>query len=312
MIELIVDCDTGIDDALALMWLAGRTDVHIVAVGSVHGNIDAETSALNSLKILEICGGVEVPVAIGARRPLVAPLHLATYVHGEDGLGNAGLERPARKPEPISAIEQLVSLARSRPGELQLLATGPLTNLALALAIEPRLPQLLQRVVVMGGAVGVPGNITPLAEANFYHDPEAAAAVLDAGFNLVMVGLDVTSKVFLDASHLAELSASSPKGQLAARILPHYMDFYAPILNRRACLLHDPLAAALVVERDLAQYEQLRVKVELGGEWTRGASLVDRRGGIQPGELRTVSVATDVDSERFLQLFLDGILAKAE
>jgi purine nucleosidase len=278
MRPVFVDCDTGIDDALALWYLASRPDLEIVGVGTVHGNIDPVRAARNSLVVLEAAGRSDTPVACGAHRPLAQDVHLATFVHGEDGLGNTHLDPPAGRPVRTSAAELLVETARRYAGRLEMLAIGPLTNLALAVLLEPELPRLLRRVVVMGGALRHPGNVSPLAEANIWHDPEAAALVLSAGLPATLVTLDVTTQVLLEGERLARLEAASgPLARLASSVLSFYLDFYARDLGRRACVLHDPLAAVLLAEPALAEVEAAVVAVELARGLARGATIVDRR-----------------------------------
>lgn len=275
---VFVDCDTGIDDALALWYLTSRPDVRIAGVGTVHGNIDPVSAARNSLVVLESGGAPDVPVAIGAARPVAQATHLATYVHGDDGLGNTDLAPPAGEPVPESAAGLLVRLARENAGALEVLAIGPLTNLALALLLEPELPRLVRRVMVMGGAIEAPGNVSALAEANIWHDPEAAALVLGAGLPLQLVTLDVTTKVLLGGDRLAALEAAqSDIARLASLVLQYYLGFYEQDLGVRACVLHDPLAAALLVDPTLGDSVPLPVRVELGAGLARGATVADRR-----------------------------------
>ncbi|MFD4673114.1 nucleoside hydrolase [Lentzea sp. NPDC058450] len=271
--RIIVDADPGIDDALALYYLRAQADTEIVAIGTVHGNVPVHQATANALRLVERLG-IDVPVAMGAAKPLAQPLRTAEDVHGHDGLGgHAGAEpKTARSHE--SAAEQLVNLARRNPGELGLLAIGPLTNVALALQIEPRLPELLGDVVVMGGALNVPGNITSQAEANFWHDPEAADLVLAAGFeNLTIVGLDVTM-----ASHAPqEWLDALPQDCYPRRILGFYADFYGSFLGKKGFVPHDPLAAAILVEPGLATYQEDRFAIELTGRYTRGKIVADQR-----------------------------------
>ena len=308
---VILDCDTGIDDALAILYLAG-SGADIVAAGSVHGNIEADLAAANTLRVLELAGRDDVPVAVGARRPLAQALETAGWVHGDDGLGNTNQPPPRGRVGQESAAEQLTRLARERPGELSVLATGPLTNLALALLLEPLLPALVRRVVVMGGAVTHPGNATPHAEANIQHDPEAAELVFTAGWDVTMVGLDATMSVLLEGAWLQELETSATRiGRFATSILSHYLDLHCHWLGVRACPLHDPMAAAVLLDPELAVERRLPIHVELRGERTRGATLADLRPELpryasDPGP--AVRVVTAVDGDRFRRRFLDALL----
>ncbi|WP_223165555.1 nucleoside hydrolase [Lentzea indica] len=254
-------------------YLRAQRDTEIVAIGTVHGNVPVEQATANALRLTERLG-IKAPVAMGAARPLAQDLRTAEDVHGQDGLGGCAGEDPTTTCTNESAAEQLANRARREPGELSLLAIGPLTNVALALQIEPRLPQLLVKVVVMGGALNVPGNITSYAEANFWHDPEAADLVLQAGFeDLTIVGLDVTM-----ASHApGEWLESLPEANYARQILGFYADFYGSFLGKTGFVPHDPLAAAIMLHPHLATYVEDRFAIELTGRYTRGALVADQR-----------------------------------
>lgn len=183
--------------------------MEILALGTVHGNTPAATAAHNAIAVLDVAGAGNVPVAIGARRPLAQEVDLSAMVHGEDGLGGAAPATVRRAPVATPAAVQLVEVATAHPGECTIVATGPLTNLALALLLEPGLAQLVAGVVLMGGTVLHPGNVSPLAEANIWHDPEAADLVFGAGWPLVQVGLDVTMTTWLEGDDLARLAATT-------------------------------------------------------------------------------------------------------
>jgi purine nucleosidase len=309
--RLVVDCDTGIDDALMLLYLAGSPEAEIVAAGSVHGNIPSPLAAANTGYVLGQAGLSHVPVRIGAARPLAQPLITAEYVHGEDGLGNIGGHIPRTLPRSReSAAEQIVRLARADPGDYTLLTSAPLTNLALALLLEPDLPALMPRIVVMGGAVACPGNATPLAEANFWHDPEAADLVLGAGWDLTLVGLDVTMQTILTGPYLDRLQAATAEiPRFAWKMLQFYLDFYERSIGYRGCAMHDPLAAAIALDPSFATYDRAPVTVELHGTETRGMTVMDRRGyhDTVQNTRPPVSVAMEVDAERFLDQFLTRI-----
>ncbi|MGB3437814.1 MAG: nucleoside hydrolase [Actinophytocola sp.] len=276
--RIILDTDPGVDDALAIIYLAAQEDAEIVAVGSVHGNVSAPLAARNALRVLELVG-LTPPVAVGAARPLAQPLKTAEFVHGKDGLGGHAGAEPSGSVVAESAAEQLVRLARAHPGELTLLALGPLTNIALATLLEPDLPKLLRSVVVMGGAVTVPGNITPYADANFFHDPEAADLVLGAGFpDLTLVGLDATEQARAGSEWLTAVgSLDGPRAAFANRLLEHYSGFYSQMFGTHTCTLHDPLAAALMLDPKLATYREMPLAVELTGTHTRGQVVSDQR-----------------------------------
>ena len=217
-------------------------------------------------------------------RPMAQPLMTAEFVHGQDGLGDAGVPASTREPAGTLGAAEIVRLARSRPGELTLVAVGPLTNIGLALLLEPRLPELVDRVVIMGGAIGVPGNASETGEANVWHDPEAAQLVLDAPWDVVLVGLEITMQTQLSAESLQCIERSTdPRAQLTWRLIQHYLDVYEGVLGERTCVLHDPLAMALALEPELATYRLVRAVMELRGERSRGqAWRISAPGSLRP------------------------------
>jgi purine nucleosidase len=312
-VKILLDCDTGIDDAITLLYLASliRTgEMELIGVGTVHGNVASRTGALNTLRLLELTGVENVPVAIGAARPMAQEVHYAADFHGVDGLGDTRLPEPKNEPAGASAPEQIVRLARAHPGELTLLAIGPLTNLGVALLLEPRLPELIREVVIMGGAFDHPGNITTHAEANVWHDPEAADLVFGAGWPIVLVPLDATHPTAVDAAWLDRLSAAGTEvSRFASDILNFYVTAYTPILGRRGCVIHDALAAMVSVEPGVGDYAVRPVHVELRGDRTRGTTLWDARkvpGTPARGEAK-VLVRSDVTA--FKDTLLDAILS---
>jgi len=279
---LYLDCDTGVDDAIALAVLLASPDVELAGIGTVSGNTSAGQAARNTLGLLALAGRDDVPVAVGEHDPLAGTYDGgATVVHGGNGIGGVDLPPPARGPIDARASDLLVELARARPGELQVLATGPLTNLARALLTEPRLPDLVAGVTVMGGAVRVPGNITGHAEANIANDPEAAAAVLAAPWPVTLVPLDVTMRhTFEEADRDALRAAGTPLPVALAALLGEYFDYYQPVLGVRRVPLHDPLAAGIVTGElvpDEAPLLGLRVECGTGAE--RGRIVADPGAG---------------------------------
>src|SRR4051812_11185606 len=291
---IILDVDTGTDDALALAFAVASADVDLVAVTTVAGNVDVERATANSLAVLEWLGASHVPVHRGASRPLVRPHRDASHYHGESGLGSARLPRSERDVGHDRGPAAIIRLARERPGELTLVAVGPLTNLAIALNVEPRLPELLRSVIIMGGAFHVPGNVTPAAEFNIYVDPEAAGQVFAASFSrLVAVGLDVTERVALTRD---DWNAANQRSDLpaSAALLREVGRFAFSVLGHDDFALHDPLATAAAVAPELIQFEQATIIVDTEAE-EEGRTRV-----VGPGN---VQVAVDVDQAAALQLF---------
>ncbi|MDQ1110974.1 purine nucleosidase [Microbacterium testaceum] len=239
---ILVDCDTGIDDALALAYLLAEPSVEVVGVTTVSGNTDAVRAAANTLSLFELAGEDDIPVAIGAHDFRArAYAGGAPHVHGDDGLGGIALAAAARAHDARAAVE-LIDHVASRHPDLTVLALGPLTNLA-AYAEAPGVARF-DHLVVMGGAFAHSGNVTAWAEANIHNDPEAAAVVFAQDWDTTLVPLDVTMTQTLDATDLVRLEAiPGAVPQALARMLPHYLDFYAGVFPDRRCALHDPLAA---------------------------------------------------------------------
>lgn len=255
-IPVHLDCDTGIDDALAIAQLLSRTDVDLVGISTVSGNIDAAQAAVNTRNLLALAGRGDVPVAAGPDDPLVGEYRGgAAHVHGENGIGGVRLPaadeamiQPARDEDgrPLSGPELIVRSAREHAGALELVAVCPLTNLARALALDPELAHRVRRVTVMGGAVWVPGNITEHAEANIMNDPEAAQIVLDAPWPVTLVPLDVTLAHTIGVDEQRALAERGTAFHAAlADMLHAYLDFYQGVFGERRSALHDPLAAML-------------------------------------------------------------------
>ncbi|MFC6884362.1 MULTISPECIES: nucleoside hydrolase [Actinomadura] len=313
MHKILFDCDTGIDDAMTLLYLAALVregDAELAGVGTVHGNIDPMTGALNTLRVLELTGVRDVPVAVGAARPMAQAVHYALDWHGTDGLGDTHLPEPAGRPVAETAPAQLVRLAREHPGELTVLATGPLTNLGAALLLDAELPSLVREVVVMGGAFGHPGNITTHAEANIWHDPEAADLVFAAGWPVVLVPLDATHPTAVHEDWLIRLSEhDSDAARFASGILQFYADAYTATLGRRGAVIHDALAAMLAVDPDLGEYVERAVRVELRGELTRDTTIWDARSLPAEDHRSPIKVAVGSDVAAFQERLLRAVLS---
>jgi len=298
---LLVDCDTGIDDAIALLYLLADPRVELCAITSIFGNISAATSARNALWVLDVAGRTgQIPVARGSEVTLTGEqTRRPSRVHGDTGLGGTEVGEPLGRLAGENAAELIVRTARERPGQVQLLATGPLTNLAVALRLEPDLPQLVQGVTIMGGAALAPGNVTPAAEANIWHDPEAAQAVLRAPWSTTLVPLDATMREVMTEDQRHVLAESpAPVARFAASILDHYFDYYATVFGVRSCACHDVLAAAIAVGDVVPDRAMtVAVTVDTGQGPSRGATICDTRGQyrgevVQPGANCTVVLRT--------------------
>ena len=312
MIKLLLDVDTGIDDALALFYLAHaqkKGEIEILGSTTVGGNVEVSQTTLNTLKIWEMLD-LDVPVAAGAKQPLMVPLNPAPYVHGDDGLGNTFLPAPKRRPSEESAAEMILRLSHEYAGELTLLTTAPLTNIAVALLQDPDLAKRLRKVVIMGGAVFT-GNVTAVAEANIANDPEAARIVFRSGMEMTLVGLDVTHEVYWEEQDLQALvKIANERSAFLLQIIDFISTAYESLSGWKRCVLHDPLAAGVCLFPDLVKTEKRFVDVELNGELTRGMTVVDRRGRTPLGEEK-MQVALEVDAERFKTQLMESLLAWA-
>ena len=312
MIPLLIDTDPGIDDALALLLAFRSRECSVEAITTVAGNVAVERCTLNVFRILEAVKPARLPVvARGADKPLARPLVSAAHIHGDDGLGNLSLRYPAPRVNlsPLDGPDLILETVGRFPGELVLVALGPLTNLALALQRDARRMALLRRVVVMGGAVAVPGNVTPVAEFNFYVDPEAAAQVLASGLPVELVPLDVTRNAILPRSILQKrLAACADSVSRFIRDMTQYGFQFAEEIGEGGITLHDPVALGIALEPSLTHFEPVHVAVECEGALTRGMSVADRR-PIPVGrkEPATCRVARWLRADTFLDLFLDRL-----
>jgi pyrimidine-specific ribonucleoside hydrolase len=298
----VIDCDPGHDDAIALLLAVASPELDLRAVTTVAGNTTLDKTTANAIRVLDLIGR-STPVAAGADRPLVRELVVAEHVHGVSGLDGPHLEAPTRQPEPVHAIELIARTILESDEPVTLVPTGPLTNIALFLAVYPQLAERVHRVVLMGGAIGM-GNVTPSAEFNIYVDPEAATRVFSSGLDITMIGLDVTHQALLRAEDAARLAG----GGVVPRFVADLYGFFArrePDGERLGgAPVHDAVAVAHVIWDDLVGTERRRVEIDLG-QTGRGRTVVDRR-RYSPEE-GTVTVATAIDGERFTRLLVERL-----
>ena len=322
MIPLVLDTDPGIDDAMAIAFALCHPGIELLGLTTVFGNASVEFTTRNARHVLESFGASDVAVARGAAVPRVqAPHPYPEFVHGADGLGNVypdgevALAAGARhaRVDPRDAAGFIVETARARPGELVLVAIGPLTNVAEALAREPALPSLVRELVVMGGTLDEPGNVSPLAEANFWNDPHAADEVFAADWPATVVGLDVTHRIMIGDDHLARLrDEAGESGRLIWESSRFYIDFYTARAGdgRRACAMHDAAALVHVVAPDAFAHVSGGARVVAEGIAV-GQLALDRTGHDYPEPHWTgrppTAVCVGVDAERVRELFLDTI-----
>jgi purine nucleosidase len=333
-IPLLLDVDTGIDDALAILYACASPEVELVAATAVGGNVNARRVAENTRAVLELAGREDVPVALGREQPLVKALETTPETHGPRGIGHAELP-PARRPlEREDAATLIVEMARARPGEIMLVTLGPLTNLAVALEREPSLPNLLARWVLMGGAYRAPGNTTPTSEWNIYVDPHAAKAVFErwgrrTSERPLALGLDVTEQARFVPEHLRHLAvragsqpldaarlgadpaeavgsvADNPMLRFVVDALRFYFEFHARYDGFYGAAIHDPLTVAAAIDGSLVHARPVAVDVEVGPGLAHGMTVADWR-GIRKAP-PNLDVATTVDAETFLTRFIDRV-----
>lgn len=271
--RVIIDTDPGVDDALALLFAMRSPELKIEAITPVAGNVPLELTLPNALRMVEIAGRTDIPVAAGANAPLVRRLVTAAQVHGENGLGGAIFPEPKIKPVAEPAAEFIRQIVRRHPGELTLLTIGPLTNIAAALNGDPELAGMVRGLVMMGGSLSG-GNITPAAEFNIYVDPEAARIVFQSGIPITMVGLDVTRKTSLTDDHVRVLQAAeNPVSQAAAKIARNAIDHTRAQGFLVGPNMHDSLAVAAFLDPSILRWKEYYVDVETAGELTAGETV---------------------------------------
>jgi purine nucleosidase len=340
-IPLLIDCDTGIDDSLALLYACASEEAEILGVTCCSGNVAAQQVAINTRAVLELAGRTDIEVALGRTNPILRPLEITPETHGPQGIGHAELPPPTRPLSDRHAVDLIIDTARSRPREVTLVTLGPLTNLAVAVLLEPALPRLLRRYVLMGGTFRVAGNTSPREEWNIHCDPEAAKIVFNAFATdgvpqrPLALGLDVTEQVLFTPDHMVALArragsqpddslalargeepmhstrsvASNPLVRFLADALRFYMEFHATFDGFYGAYAHDPLALAAALDPTLVTTEALAVDVEVAGALTSGETVADwRHHWHRPPNM---DVAVTADAPTFFDRFIERVGALA-
>jgi len=307
--KIIIDTDPGVDDAMAIFLALRSPELELVGLTTVFGNSNVEATTRNALNLLHVAGRTDIPVARGAGRPLVNPPGpTGEWVHGEDAMGNIGwttLLDPALKPVDVPAARFIVDTIMANPGEITLVPIGPLTNLALALQLEPRIAACVREIVMMGGSALAPGNVSPLAEANVHNDPHAASVVFSAEWPITMAGLDVTESIPMDDAHFAALAASSdPLAPFIVKIVGFYQTFHRDWYGmvNGAIHTHDACAILYLLDPTLFSGERWPITVPHDGP-AKGATLVDRRGRFY--KTPPVHCLLKVDAARLVGVYLE-------
>ena len=310
--KIIFDTDPGIDDACAILLALASPELSVEGLSVVHGNCSLEQATKNVLSVLELAHASHIPVTKGCELPLVQPSLLAPETHGETGLGYATLPEPRAGPKVQHAIDFLIEQILSSPGEITLVAIGPLTNIALAIRQEPRIVEAVRELIVMGGAIRYEGNTTALAEFNTYVDPHAAHIVYHAGMPTTLVPLDVTYQCILTPNDIQKLrQVHSPITRFVEDATRFYMEFHDEYQSINGCVINDPLALALTFAAELCTYREIPVDVDISGGISMGKTIGDLYNyGKKPTHMK---VALEVRARDFIELFLERIanLARA-
>ncbi len=302
---VIIDCDPGHDDALAITLALARPELDVLGITTTGGNSTLANTTRNALRVLALLGRPDVPVAAGPDQPLVRPLETAPEVHGVSGLDGADLPEPISTPRPEGALEFLRATLAAAPVPVTLIPVGPLTNIGLLLRTHPAVAGKIAGISLMGGAMG-PGNWTPAAEFNIWVDPEAARIVFRSGLPITMHGLDVTHKALMGLAEADRLEALGTRvGRVFADLLRFFTRFHIERYGTADTPIHDAVAVAHVTLPGLVTTRRYHVDVETTGELTRGRTVVDDRG--QPGATPNVDVALDIDRARFSDLVIEAV-----
>jgi inosine-uridine nucleoside N-ribohydrolase len=312
--RIILDCDPGIDDAVAIILALKSPELHIEAITTETGNLLADRTGINARKILELMNRTDIPVAQGALAPLIRKYPRDPFSHGDDGLGNTGLPAPIMPLSAHFASDLIVELARQNPGEITLVATGPLTNVALALIKEPQVAKWLKQVILIGGAFGFNRyafiNATgdnPVSEWNVFVDPEAARIVFHSGLPIIAVGLDVATHPGINFApqHIAALEKA---GNRESRFLLQLFHFVEERKFQSYCVLIDSMAVAAAIQPSIIKTQNIYVDIETAGELTLGQTVVDHRLNFTWKDLPQIQAACEADFPRFHELLIQRII----
>jgi inosine-uridine nucleoside N-ribohydrolase len=298
---VLIDCDPGHDDAIAILLALASPELELRGITTVAGNQTLEKTTRNALKVLELVGRTDIPVAAGADRPLVRELVTAAHVHGESGLDGPDVPEPTTRVVEQDAADFLAE--RIEPGVV-LVPVGPLTNVALLLERHPDAAAKLERIVWMGGAIAE-GNITPAAEFNAFVDPEAAARVFASGIELTMVGLDITHRALFTREHAERVRGSGKAGRFVAELFDFFHRFHEQRYGFDGSPIHDALAVAAVADPSLVETLHTNVEIETASQWCDGRTVVDR--WRVTGRSANSRVGIGVDADRFLELLVERI-----
>lgn len=312
--KIIIDTDPGVDDAVAILLAFQSPEVEVIGLTTIYGNVYTTLSTKNALHLLEVVGREDIPVAEGSHTSIkkVAKLRVADFVHGSDGLGNTNIASPKCKAIGKSAAEFLIEKANQYPGEVTVVALGPLTNIALAIELDPFFPQKIAQIVILGGAFSMNGNVNPAAEANIFGDPEAADVVFTSGADSIVVGINVTHQVLMTDEDLEDLASSNSKyGNYICKMIKFYHEYHLEAYNICGVYLHDPTAMFAAIDPSLMTYVEGVVRVQTDGI-CRGLTIFDnmkkRWGEVTEWSNKpSVKVAVTVDADKVVHLLKERL-----
>lgn len=301
--RILLDCDPGHDDAIAIFLALSSPEIELLGITATHGNVGIEHTTRNALLLTQLAK-TETPVYAGAALPILREPIQATRVHGKTGLQASGLPLLARSPEALHAAQAIVKIVRENPGEITLVATGPLTNVALAFRLDPEIPSLLRKLVWMGGSTTY-GNVTPSAEFNAFADPHAVHMVFNSGIKVHQFGLNVTLQVLVKEEHIQVLQAMNTEvGRISAELMGHYVQFYRERYDLDGAALHDPCTIAYLIDPTLFTGQDYHVQVDIQEGPNFGRTVCDYWGG---REAPNTWVAMEANSEEIMRLILERL-----
>ncbi|GEM48913.1 nucleoside hydrolase [Deinococcus cellulosilyticus] len=301
--RILLDCDPGHDDAIAIFLALSSAEIELLGITATHGNVGIEHTVRNALLLTQLAE-TQTPVYAGAALPLIREPIQATRVHGKTGLQATGLPDLTRQPETLHAAQAIVKTVRENPGEITLVATGPLTNVALAFRLDPELPSLIRKLVWMGGSTTY-GNVTPSAEFNAFADPHAAYIVFNSGIKVHQFGLNLTLQVMVREEHIQVLQAMNTEvGRISAELMGHYVQFYRDRYGLDGAALHDPCTIAYLIDPTLFSGQDYHVQVDIQEGPNFGRTVCDYWGG---HETPNTWVAMEANSEEVMRLILERL-----
>lgn len=307
MKKVIIDVDTGIDDALALILAIKSGKLDIKGITTVSGNVPAKVATENTLKILKLMNRCDIEVYEGENRPKAREIFYSHSIHGENGLGGQLKELVTKDKNEKKAVDFIIDEVNNHPNEISLIMLAPLTNLAKAFEKAPEIKTKIKEIYIMGGVVKGPGNQSPVAEFNFYVDPESAYDVFNSGVPIKLIGLDVTRKAQFFEADLEGINRNSNLTKFVYNITKHYINKVSIGKPVKRCLLHDPLAVAVAIDEDIVNMKEYFIDIEYSSRLCDGQSICDFNN--KYGKKPNAKVALELNKEKFMDMFFDVVLS---